>query len=253
MASHVASTSRSASGARVVAQQVLERHRRRELRRPAEAAVHRVGVAGDEPRRAGERVVVERVGGEPRCRPRDGVGDRGALLRDGVAPLGPRLPDGVEQLAEVLPRVVGAAVERVAVGREEARHGPATLPRQRGRGRHVHRVDVGPLLAVDLHGHEAGVHGLRDTVVLERLVRHDVAPVARRVPDRQQDRHVATAGLGERVVAPLPPVHRVLRVLEKVRARRSREAVGHALHPRTTVATAARRGTRWTANGEASA
>jgi hypothetical protein len=237
----------------VVAQQVLERHRRRELGRTAEPAVHRVGVAGDEAHGARERGVLERVGREARGRARDGVGDGRTLLCDGVAPLGPRLLHGVQQLEEVLARVVRAAEERLSVRGEEARHGPAALPGERGGGRHVHGVDVGPLLAVDLHGHEAGVHGLGDAVVLERLVRHDVAPVARRVPDREQDRHVATARLGERVVAPLPPVDRVLRVLEEVRTRRSREAVGHVLHPHTPVATAARRGTRLTANAEAGA
>ena len=54
--------------------------------------------------------------------------------------------------------------------------------------RHVDLVDVGPLLAVDLDVDEQLVHHARGGVVLEALVRHDVAPVAGRVADREQDR-----------------------------------------------------------------
>ena len=55
--------------------------------------------------------------------------------------------------------------------------------------------------------------------VLERLVGHHVAPVARRVPDREQDRLVLGPRRGERVLAPRVPVDRVVGVLAQVRAR----------------------------------
>ena len=114
---------------------------------------------------------------------------------------------------EVRPRV-----ERRAVRRQEHRHRPAALPGQGLRGRHVHRVHVRPLLAVHLHVHEVRVHVLRRRRVLETLVRHHVTPVARRVPHRQQHRHVPLARLPERLLAPRPPRHRVVRMLTKVRA-----------------------------------
>ena len=60
-------------------------------------------------------------------------------------------------------------------------------------GRHVDRVDVRPLLAVDLDRDEVGVELRGGRRVLERLVRHHVAPVAGRVADREQHRHVAPA------------------------------------------------------------
>ena len=72
--------------------------------------------------------------------------------------------------------------------------------------------------------------------VLERLVRHHVAPVARRVPDRQQDRLVLGAGPGERLLAPRVPVDRVVGVLAQVRA----GLVGESVHSACTRAAALR-------------
>ena len=56
---------------------------------------------------------------------------------------------------------------------------------------HVDLVDVWPLLAVDLDVHVALVHHRSGIGVLEALVRHHVAPVARRVTDGEQDRPIA--------------------------------------------------------------
>jgi hypothetical protein len=124
----------------------------------------------------------------------------------------------VQELEELGPRQVGAREEGVTRRGEQAGHRPAAVPGEGGRGRHVDGVDVGALLAVDLHGDEAPVDGSGDLLVLERLVGHDVAPVAGRVAHREQDRHVAALGLGEGVVAPLPPVDGVVGVLEEVGA-----------------------------------
>ena len=90
----------------------------------------------------------------------------------------PRLRHGVQELAErgnARPWrgwVVRAAVERLARGGEEARHGPATLPGHGLGGRHVDGIDVRPLLAVDLDRHELRVQLRGGGGVLERLVRH---------------------------------------------------------------------------------
>ena len=124
-----------------------------------------------------------------------------------------------------LRRVVRAAEERLAVGRQEHRHRPAALPGERLHRLHVDGVDVRPLLPVDLDADEQLVHQLGRRVVLERLALHHVAPVARGVADREEDRLVLGAGAVERLVAPGVPVDRVLRVLEEVRARLLREAV----------------------------
>ena len=113
-------------------------------------------------------------------------------------------------------REVGAAEERAAVGREEHGHRPAALAGHGLDGLHVDGVDVGPLLAVDLDVDEQLVHHRGGVLVLERLVGHDVAPVAGRVADREQDGLVLGAGPGERLVAPRVPVDRVVGVLAQV-------------------------------------
>ena len=127
-----------------------------------------------------------------------------------VAAVLPGVHQRLQQLAEgrlPVPRLVGevgAGEERVAVGVEDARHRPAALAGHR-RGRlHVDRVDVRPLLAVDLDADEVLVEVRRGRLVLERLVRHHVAPVAGGVPDREQDGHVAARGPRRTPPAPTP-------------------------------------------------
>ena len=99
---------------------------------------------------------------------------------------------------------VGAGEERVAVVVEHDRHRPAAVPGHR-RGRlHVDRVHVRPLLAVDLDADEVLVEVRRGRLVLERLVRHHVAPVARGVPDAQQHRVRRDASPQRTPQAPTP-------------------------------------------------
>ena len=125
--------------------------------------------------------------------------DAGRGLLDLVAALRPGAGDGGQQLAErghAVARLVGevgAAVEGPAVRREEDAHGPAALPGQGLDGVHVDGVEVGALLAIDLDGHEVLVQVGRRGLVLERLALHDVAPVAGRVADGQEDRPVELA------------------------------------------------------------
>ena len=60
------------------------------------------------------------------------------------------------------------------------------------------------------------VHQRRGRFVLEGLAFHHVTPVAGRVADRQEDRHVAFAGRVSASVPPRVPVDRVVRVLQQV-------------------------------------
>ena len=144
-----------------------------------------------------------------------------------------RLRDGGEDARErrhavpILARIVRAAVKRHAVGRQKHRHRPAAVTRHRLHGLHVDRVEVGPLLAIHLDVHEALVHQRRRRVVLERLVRHHVAPVARRVADAQQDRLVFGLRALERLGRPRIPVDRIVGVLQQVGTCFRRQTVGH--------------------------
>src|SRR6185295_3931404 len=73
--------------------------------------------------------------------------DHGVALPDNrFALVGPRVGDRVDQAEERVGWEVRAAVERLAGGRGEHGHRPATLPGHRLCGRHVDGVDVGALL-----------------------------------------------------------------------------------------------------------
>src|SRR5690606_13222949 len=87
--------------------------------------------------------------------------------------------------------------------------------------------DLRMLLAVDLHRDEAVVDEGGSIRIGERLPRHHVAPVAGRVADRDQQRHVAALGLGKRLFAPRVPLDRVFGVLAEVRTERVGEPVRH--------------------------
>ena len=126
-----------------------------------------------------------------------------------------------------LGREVRAPVERRLVGGEEHVQRPAAVSGHRLHRVHVDRVDVGPLLTVDLHAHEALVHERRGALVLEGLVLHHVAPMAGRVADRDEDRPVLRARPGEGGLAPRMPVDRIVAVLAQIRRRLGGESVGH--------------------------
>ena len=216
-------------------QQQLERRRRRELRRRAEPAERGLVVAGQVALRRVEQR--RRELGVARRQPGGAAERVDELLRlrlELVAALAPRLRDRLQQLPEArdpvtrLRREVRARVERSPVGRQEHRGRPAALAGHRHARVHRQRVDVGALLPVDLHVHEEVVHDLRRRGVGERLVLHHVAPVARAVADRDEERPVLGPRSLERLVAPRVPVDRVRGVLEEVRAGRAGEAV-HAL------------------------
>ena len=217
--------------------QRLLRHRLRELRRAAEAAPLRIGGAaraGGTRRRRRRRWGGRRRGTTSAERPSAPV-SWSACCEEVVALGVPELVDPLAQLDEAdhpaaaLLREVRAGEERATVGRAHHRHRPAALAGHGLGGLHVDVVDVGSLLAVDLHVHEVPVHDRGDVGVLEALVGHHVAPVARRVADRQQDRHVALGRRGEGLVAPRVPVDRVVGVLPQVRA----GLVGESVHPIT--------------------
>ncbi len=136
-------------------------------------------------------------------------------------------------------REVGAGVEGAAVGSAEDRHGPAARAGQGLGGRHVDGVEIGTLLAVHLDRDEpAGqVRGRR--LVLEALVSHDVAPMARRVADGEEDALVLFPGQAKGLVAPRVPRHRVVGVLAEIRARLVGQVVhGRDARARPTIATA---------------
>ena len=111
-----------------------------------------------------------------------------------------------------LRREVRAARRTAARRGEEHGRRPAALAGHRDARLHRQRVDVGPLLAVDLDVDEELVHERRRRRVLERLVLHHVAPVARSCSrPRARSGLSSRAGARERLFAPRVPVDRVRR------------------------------------------
>src|SRR5450830_927430 len=120
---------------------------------------------------------------------------------------------------------ISSAPHRLRLRREKHGQRPAALLAQEMQRVHVDLVDVRPLLAVDLDVDEQLVHHGCCRRVLERLVRHHVAPVAGGVADREQDRPIAALGLGQGLRPPLPPVHRIVLVLQQIGRGRGGQAI----------------------------
>jgi hypothetical protein len=203
-----------------IRQQELQVRRARKLRRTSEPAPSLVKRLREELngllRRIGSDV---RLPGYATCRHLQVLRDPLRRSHDLLPFVGPRVVDRLQQPRKprasmpVGRREVRPRIERPPVRRAEHRHRPPTLARERLHRRHVDAVDVRPLLAVDLHVHEPAVHQHRRCGVLERFVRHDVAPVARAVADRQQYRLVLVPRFRQRLRPPRIPIHRVIGVL----------------------------------------
>ena len=181
----------------------------------------------------GSHRVLRRVRGpEPA---RDRVRERVRLPDDVVAPRVPCLDDGLEHLAEgrhAVPSPIGevrAGEERQAFRCGEHAHRPAPAAGRGLHGLHVDGIDVRALLPVYLHAHEVPVHDLGDRRVRERLVPHDVTPMARGVADRDEEGPVELLRAREGVVSPRVPVDGIAGVLAQIGARLGAEPV----HPRS--------------------
>ena len=238
----------------VLAQQQQQLRGTRKLRRLAEAAVpgverqlelfdgdverlrvrDRALLARASPRAGDELQPIEQLAG--------GMLDAGAVL----LPHTRELAEQIEEARLAPPRrrrKVGAAVERLQVRRQEHRHRPAAGSGRRLHERHVDAIDVGPLLAIDLDRDEVAVQPPRDLLVHERLVLHDVAPVAGGVADREEDRLVLRARAREGLVAPGIPVDGIGGVLQQVGAALARQSV-HFAASRTGQDATSRRSSR---------
>src|SRR5689334_15947468 len=80
-------------------------------------------------------------------------------------------------------RKVSAAPERLAFRCQKHGEWPAALLAHERQRVLVDRIEIGPLLAIDLDVDEELVHEARDLVVLETLMRHHMAPMAGGVAD----------------------------------------------------------------------
>ncbi len=107
-------------------------------------------------------------------------------------------------------------MERLLLRRHHDRQRPAARARHHLADTHVDIVDIRPLLAIDLDADKRFVHQCRNLLVLERLALHHVAPMAGGIADRKKDRLVFGLGFFKRLRTPRIPIHRIMRMLQKV-------------------------------------
>ncbi len=203
----------------------------RKFRRAARAAIDRIDDAAELPSGAVEFGKPDGgCAGRPRRRGKPFHQCRAVLLDlAGLVTEQPRdLAQHVEEGRFAVARSVGkicAAPDRLAGRREKHGQRPAAVLAKVMQRRHVDLIDVRPLLAIDFDIDEQLVHHAGGGVVLKALVRHHMAPMAGRIPDRQQDWLVGLFGRGERFRPPRPPIDRVILVLKEIRARLVGEAI----------------------------
>ena len=219
-----------------VALQEYQVMRRGELRRAAEAAVFGVIDRGELPRGFFQQLFIQRRGLRPRHRAqrRRDVASGTQQLIPAAAPFSGY---GAQQLqkpdppADAVLRQIRPRKKRLLLRRHYDRQRPARAAGERLTHAEIHRVHVRPLLPIHLHGDEVPVQHLRDLQVLERFVRHHMAPMAGRIPDAQEHRLVLPPRLFKGRPAPRIPVHWVLRVLKQIWGFFVYQRVAHAAPP----------------------
>ena len=115
-------------------------------------------------------------------------------------------------------REIGAAVEGASVRGEEHGHGPAAAAGQHLDRLHVDGIQIGALFTVNFDADEMLVHQRGDGLVLEGLPLHDVAPMAGRIADAEQDGFIFVFGPLQGFLSPRIPVHGVVGVLQEIGA-----------------------------------
>ena len=222
--------------ARGLAQEKQQLARTRKLRRAAKPAARLVERLRELRDTFLQRIGVGHVSARRhRSQPSDLLGEIFSRQLHFGALLLPHADDLAKDLRKSRPapprvgREIRAAVKRLEIGRQPHAHRPAARPGRRLHERHVDAIDVGPLFAIHLDRDEIAIQDVGNRLAFERLVRHHVAPVARRVADRQKDRAVELARFVERLLPPGVPVDRILGVLQEIRAALGSQTIRHSV------------------------
>eukprot|EP00825_Cyclidium_porcatum_P015813 TRINITY_DN19079_c0_g1_i1.p2 TRINITY_DN19079_c0_g1~~TRINITY_DN19079_c0_g1_i1.p2 ORF type:complete len:283 (+),score=-24.92 TRINITY_DN19079_c0_g1_i1:540-1388(+) len=139
------------------------------------------------------------------------------LIAPGAGNAGQELEQAVHGKPPLFREVRGGE-ERLPVRAHDDRERPAPLAGDHLADLHIHRVDIRPLLAVHLDADKCLIEQCGNFLVLERFVRHHVAPVTGRIPDGEKDRLVLPGSAGKGLLPPRVPVDRVMGVLEEIGA-----------------------------------
>src|SRR5205807_10193645 len=121
---------------------------------------------------------------------------------------------------------IGAPIERAPVGHKEDGHGPTTLLCKGLHGLHVNVIYVGSFFTINFNRNKMLIHQASDVFVLEGFALHDMAPVAGRVANTEQDGFVLLLRLLQGFFAPWVPIYGVVGMLQEVWACLVDEPVG---------------------------
>ena len=124
---------------------------------------------------------------------------------------------------------VGPSENRLTRWQQEHRHGPAAAAGHHLDRGHVDLVEIGPFLAIHLDAHEVLVHDLGNRWVFERLVLHDMAPVAGGITDAEENQFVFHFCPLKCFRTPGIPIYGVMGMLQEVRASLVDEPVRHEI------------------------
>src|SRR6478672_4964339 len=113
-------------------------------------------------------------------------------------------------------RKIGAAHERFQPRSQPHAHGPPPTAGCSLDKCHINPINIRTFLAIDLDVDKVAIHQRGCGRVFERLVRHDVTPMASGVADGEEDRLIFASGPEKRFFAPGIPIDGVLRMLQEV-------------------------------------
>src|ERR1700692_4945941 len=130
-------------------------------------------------------------------------------------------------------RKIRPAVKRLAIGCKKSRERPPTLPAHRADRGLIAAVNVRTLISIHFYRNEMLIHNRRHFSVVIRLAIHHVAPVAPHRPNVEQHRLILALRRGERLLAPLMPLNRLVHGRPQIGGRSMSEGVeggsgGHA-------------------------
>jgi hypothetical protein len=118
----------------------------------------------------------------------------------------------------IIRRIIGSTVKRLSVRCQEHRQRPTAADSEHLYNILVDLVQVWALLAVDLDIHKVLIHERSDRRVFEGFMLHYMTPMASRVADAEQNGFVLCLGFRQGFLAPCIPIHRIMGMLEEVRA-----------------------------------
>src|SRR6266702_7346536 len=123
---------------------------------------------------------------------------------------------GLLSIWTVVGREISAPVEWASIGSKEDGHGPATLLCKGLHCLHVNVIYIGSFFTIYFNGDKMLIHHVSDVFVLEGFALHDMAPVAGRVANTEQDGFVLLLRLLQRFFAPWVPIYGVVGMLQEV-------------------------------------